>query len=176
MRGRRGALTSAQRHTLAPGRGESVLATATDRHTGDLVCATTWRLVVVAPEGDGLGGVVLDRPWHEVDAGVWDPETTSLSVSFVNGGRAHQWQLGQQPGQLPAALRDRVSASVVLSRVIDVGPRRTARVVIRTVLQTRELVEQVLLGRGARDDDSELVAAVARARDDLRGQVGLPAG
>ena len=44
---------------------------------------------------------------------------------------------------------------------------------VRKVLQTRELQEQVLLGRGARADDRELGASVLVARQDLREQTGM---
>lgn len=62
---------------------------------------------------------------------------------------------------------------MVLTRAINLGPRRTARVTVRKVLRTRELHEQVLLGAGSRADDRELGASVQLARRDLREQTGM---
>lgn len=155
-------------------RGEQVLATAQEDTHGHWLVLTTWRLL----ERGEDGRTVLERPWHEVDTGSWDPDAWTLSVLFVGpAGEAEErrWQLRLRtgPGSVPVVFRDRTTASVVLTRVIDLGPRRTARVTIRTVLATRELVEQVLLGHGSRVDDAELSARVLSARRELRDQVGM---
>lgn len=163
------------------GRGERVLAAArTELHTWLVV--TTWRLLEIdgpAASGEatvdprGAPVVRVDRPWLDVDQGGWQPEPGQLSAVWV-GGRSSSWTVPGDPGRLPEAFRDRVSASVVLAREVDLGPRRRSRVVIRQRLDTRELVEQVLPGKGVRADDEELAASVARARADLRDQVGMP--
>lgn len=154
-------------------RREQVLAAARDDDTGHWVLVTTWRLVVVEPEGR----VRSARAWHEVDTGAWDLETGVLSITWVDGTRAGQWRLRQRtgPGLVPVALRERVQSSVVLTRHLDLGPRRNARVVIRTDHESRELLEQVVRGRGVAADDPELEAEILAARAQLRDQVGLPA-
>lgn len=153
-------------------RGEQVLAVAQDDLTGVWMTLTAYRVMTLTQDG----AVEVDRPWHEVDTGAWEPDSSTLSLSWVGGGRGLQWQLRERtgPGAVPQAFRDRVSASVVLVREIDLGPRRTARVSIRAVLGTRELVDQVLRGRGVRGDDRELEREIERCRRDLREQVGLP--
>jgi hypothetical protein len=153
------------------GRGEHLVASAQEDAGGAWLLLTTWRLL----ERTEDGRTALERPWHEVDAGQWNPDTWVLSVTFVDGVEARQWSLQRRtgPGLVPEAFRDRTTASVVLVRPVDLGPRRTARVTIRTDLRTRGLVEQVLLGRGTRRDDAELMAQVHLARQELRGQVGL---
>lgn len=153
-------------------RGERVLAVGQEDGAGRWLVLTTLRLLERSPEGMSL----LDRSWHEVDTGTWNPDLWMLSVSFVDGLHPRQWQLKTQtgPGDLPQVLRERTTATVVLMREVDLGPRRSARVTIRKDLATRELTEQVILGRAARTDDTELMAAVDRARDDLRTQTGLP--
>ncbi|WP_122261601.1 hypothetical protein [Ornithinimicrobium cerasi] len=152
-------------------RGEQLLASAQEDAGGHWLLLTSWRLVERTDDGRTL----LERPWHEVDAGVWDPDTWVLGVSFVDGLDGRQWglRLRTGPGMVPEVLRDRTTASVVLVRAVDLGRPRTARVTIRTDLRTRDLVEQVILGRGARPDDRELSAQVHLARQELRGQVGL---
>ena len=152
-------------------RGEQVLATAQEDGGGHWVVLTTWRLFERTAEGDP----VVERPWHEVDTGSWDPDEWLLTVDFVDGADPRRWRLRDRtgPGSVPVVLRDRTTASVVLTRAIDLGPRRTARVTVRKVLHTRELVEQVLLGPGARTVDRDLARAVHEARRDVRDQAGL---
>lgn len=151
-------------------RDEKVLATAREDEHGHWLVLTTWRLLERTAEGEA----VLDVPWLAVDTGAWDPDAWALSVSFVDGG-SRRWVLQRRtgPGQVPQVFRDRTTASVVLMRQVDLGPRRTARVTIRKDLRTRELHEQVLLGRGARREDRDLMSAVLIARQELRGQVGM---
>lgn len=155
---------------LAP--GERVLAVAQEDSAGHWLVLTTYRLL----ERTAEGLTVLERPWHEVDTGAWDPDLWVLAVSFTDGLGGRQWQLKSQtgPGEVPVVLRERTQASVVLLREVDLGPRRTARVTIRKDLASRELVEQVLVSRGTGGADPELVAAVDEARTDLRTQTGLP--
>jgi hypothetical protein len=153
-------------------RREQVLAVAQDDHTAAWVVLTTYRVVMLSPAGE----TQVDRPWHDVDTGAWEPQTMTLSLSWVGSVRGLQWTLRERtgPGRVPEVLRERVSASVVLMRQVDLGPRRTARVSIRKDLSSRQLVDQVLLGRGVRSDDAELARRVAETRRELRDSVGLP--
>lgn len=162
-------LPEAARPELA--RGEQVLAFAQEDGHGHWLVLTTFRLL--ERTDDGL--TVLERPWHEVDTGSWDPDLWALSVAFVDGLAGRQWVLQRRTGHrmVPEVFRERTSATVVLTRAIDLGPRRIARVTIRKILPTRELVEQVLYGRGPGAADPELAAQVRAARVDLRDQVGL---
>lgn len=157
-------------------RGQRVLAGAQDDPTGHWVLVTPWRLVAVNPDETGERSRVVDRPWRDVDAGAWDADTGTLTVTWVGRGTPLAWQLWSRtgPGRVPEAFRERVQASVVLSRGVDLGAGRTARVVIRKDLRTRDLHEQVLLGATTRGDDQALVRAVEQVRRELRDQVGLP--
>ncbi len=152
--------------------GEQLLATAQEDAGGLWLALTTYRLIEV----DESGAVTLERPWHEVDTGAWDPDLWALTVAFVDRLDGRQWVLQRRtgPGMVPQVFRERTSASVVLLRAVDLGPRRSARVTIRKVLPTRELVEQVLWGRGAGESDVELAARVRAARIEVRDMVGLP--
>ena len=83
------------------------------------------------------------------------------------------------PGMLPETLRERVQASVVLVEAVDLGGRRTARVVVRKDLATGHLLSQAVLGPGVRSGDpgvSEQVrAGLARVREQVRSGLS-PAG
>lgn len=157
---------------LGLGRGEQALAGARDDDTGDWVVLTTWHFIVAAPDGQ----VQLRQPWHLVDAGAWGDETYTLTVTWVDGQRPASWtfRTGTGPGMLPQAFRERVQASVVLIKKVQAGRGQHARVIIRKELRTRELGEQVLLGASADAGNPELLAEIARARTEVRDQVGLP--
>ncbi|WP_406831274.1 hypothetical protein ABEG17_00425 [Pedococcus sp. KACC 23699] len=171
-------LPSEVRDAIDLGSGERVLSWApvllgagpgVEGHpTGATLVATNHALYAV----DAAGERTLARGWHEVDSGSWSAELTQLTVTWVDGARPSQWVLGDTT-LLPETLRERVQASVVLTQKIELGPRRTARAVIRQDLGGGGLVEQVVLGRGARADDPEVAATAESALAYLREQVGL---
>ena len=156
------------RDALALGRGERLLAWARDDTTGATVVASNHRLYAVSPAGD----VVLDRPWHLVDAGSWSHDAYLLTVTWVDRHRPAQWVL-KEATLLPETLRERVQASVVLAQRVDLGERRSARAVIRKDLASGELLEQVVLGKGVRAGDPEVDLQTAQALAYLKEQVGL---
>lgn len=153
---------------LALPKGERVLASAVDQLTGSHVVATNWHLTLVAP-----GGEVVARPWHLVDAGQWEPETWTLTVSWIEVRRVSQWTFGPQDTRLPEAFHERVRASIVLAEELPLAGRATGRVVVRRDLRTDELLTQTVLGRGARADDPQVQDAVARTTAYVRDAVGL---
>lgn len=177
-------------------KGEKVLAFAVDDNTGAYVVATTYALAVVtssvrpssaetsAPRSSATetsaaehstAERTLRRRWLSVDAGAWEPETATLTVTWADGRRAGQWSFRDQSTLLPETLRERVQASVVLSTRLALGDRRAGRVAIRQDFATRELVAQTILGRNTRADDPEVQAHVQAALAHLKDQVGLPA-
>jgi len=162
-------------------KGERVLAFAIDDNTGSYVVATTYALAVVTSTSVASTSVepaaerILRRRWLSVDAGAWEPETATLTVTWADGRRAGQWSFRDQQTRLPETLRERVQASVVLSTRLVLGDRRTGRVAIRQDFATRELIAQTILGRHARADDPEVLAHVHAALAHLKDQVGLPA-
>ena len=152
-------------------RHERVLAFGIDDNTGGYVVATSFALVVVHQNAER----VFRRRWLAVDAGSWEPETATLTVTWADGGRGAQWSFRDQPTRLPETLRERVQASVVIARRLNLRDRRNGRVAIRQDFETRELVPQTILGRYTRADDPEVAAHVEAALAHLRDQVGLPA-
>jgi hypothetical protein len=147
--------------------GERLLSWARDEATSATVVAGSHRLYAVSASGE----LTLARPWHLVDAGVWDHDTFMLTVSWVDGQRPAQWVL-REPSLLPETLRERVQASVVLAERVALDGGRQARVVIRQDFSTGGLVEQVILGRGVPAGDAEVTAATEAALARLREQVG----
>lgn len=154
---------------VAPADGERLLAWGSG--AGTTVVAGRHRMYVLRDGGPGEGPVVtLARPWHLVDAGTWSEG--ELRVTWVDRQPPVRVVV-TEPGSLPETLRERVQASVVLAESLDLGERRTAKVVVRRDLATQELLSQAVLGPGVRATDpgvSEQVrAGVARVRE----QVGL---
>ncbi len=159
------------RRSLSLERGERVLAFGRDDNTGRYVVVTSYRFAVV--DADGAAPSV-DRPWLEVDAGHWDPDTWTLTVTWVEGGRSAQYTFRQQDTRLPETFHERVQASVVLASPLGLtGPRRSGRIVIRKDLRTGELREQVVLGRQTPAEDPAVVRRVREVGAQLREQVGL---
>ncbi|WP_154402203.1 hypothetical protein [Ornithinimicrobium cavernae] len=150
---------------------DRLAAAAWDELTQAWVLASRTRLAVVAQDGE----VRQSRRWLEVDGGAWDPDSDVLRVTWVDGTTPTRWKFtGPGAHTFTDVFRDRVNASVVLVREVDLGPGRRTRVAIRKDLATRELVDQVVPGRGVRPDDHELRDQVAVARTTLRDQTGLP--
>lgn len=149
-------------------RGESILNGAADLDGAAWVVATNHALAVVTP----AGSLLSRRPWHEVDHGSWDRDSSLLTVTWVDRGQPGQWHFGDERLFLQT-LRERVQASVVLAEDLRLSGRRTGRAVIRQDLATRELLEQVVLGRGVHEDE-EVRQASIRALGSLREQVGMP--
>ena len=162
-------LAPAIAQALELAKGERVLAHAVDDNTGAHVVATTYALAVVTPTGERI----LRRRWLSVDAGAWEPETATLTVTWADGRRAGQWSFRDQQTLLPETLRERVQGSVVLSTRLILGDQRSGRVAIRQDFATRELLAQTILGRHTRADDPEVQSHVHAALAHLKDQVGL---
>ena len=157
-------------------KGERVLAFGVDDNTGGYIVGTTFALVVVSSNAEtATPERAVRRRWLFVDAGAWEPESATLTVTWTDGERVGQWSFRDQPTLLPETLRERVQASVVIATRLNLGDRRTGRVAIRQDFTTRELIPQTILGRYTRADDPEVQAHVASALAHLRDQVGLPA-
>jgi hypothetical protein len=156
---------------IDPEEHEKLLAWAVEDGTGVTVVAGRHRLYAVAP-GTDAPQVVLSRPWHLVDAGLWSGDDGSLRVTWVDGQRPARFVLSE-PGSVPETLRERVQASVVIVEAVELGNRRTARVVVRKDLATGALLSQALLGPGVRSTDPGVSEQVREGLARVREQVGL---
>ena len=155
-------------HTTALAPGDKVLGAALDVITGRTVVATVYDLVVLSGEGE-----VSRRPWMLVDAGSWESDTGTTSVTWVDGTRGTQWTFGHEAHGFAEAFRDRVEASRVIDAPVLDGDHRVGRAAIRKNLQTGELVPQLIFDRRVRRDDPEMQALGQEVVDFLAEQVGL---
>lgn len=158
-------------------RGERVLAFARDERTDGYVVATTTRLSAV-PAGASVPGdkppiQALSRSWHEVAGGAWEPMTETISVSWVDGGRAAQWSLRDGGARFAEVFHDRVASSVIIDAPVDIDGRNLGRVAIRRDLATGDTFRQVAWSRGPRQGDPAADAYAQRLLDDLAEQAGM---
>ncbi len=113
------------------------------------------------------------RPWSDVDRARLDPETSTLSVVWVEGGtdRLHLVDTGRQP--FPGVLRERVQSSVVHSETVTLPDCRRVRVALRRT-EDAGLITQVI-GDGRIDLADPAVADVIDAAEArVREAAGLP--
>lgn len=157
------------RTALAGAGREHPVAWAVDDASGATVAAGRTHLTVVSAGGE----VLLDRPWHLVDNGRWDHDDRRLTVTFVDPTPAARFRLTAGETPLLEALRERVQASVVLADTVDLGSRRSARVVVRRDMATGALLGQTILGRGVRRTDPGVAEQTSAALARLKEQVGL---
>jgi len=145
--------------------GERVLATAA---TDDAAVVITSRRLVVP------GDLDEGKPWHLVDAGRWDPESSLLTVTWVDRTPPGRWHL-TEPGGVPDAFHERVGASVVLVEQVGIDRTRRARVVLRRDLTTGRVIAQTIVAKGCDPDDPELVAVTEEVAARMAEQVGREA-
>lgn len=155
---------------LAPlEKGERVLAWARGRGSG-YVLATTLALHRLEPDGSAVV-----TPYVDVLTARWDPEQSALEVVEAPGGAATRRVLLalEEPGFVPETVRERVQASIVLSRPVAVRPRAGATVVARRRPDGRgPITWQVTYDPGVRADDPRVESLVAAALEELSSQLG----
>ncbi len=139
---------------------ERVLAAAQDADGG-------W---VAATEGALVGGGAR-IPWADVAHAQWRDEESVLLVDPVGDAfRPARFAL-PDPGRLPETVRERVMASIVVSRRVGVPGGRGVRVVGRE-LGERELQWQVVPDAGVDAADPEVLRVTDALVAQLRGELG----
>ena len=124
-------------------------------------------LYVAGPDGD-----VLRRPWSDVDRASLDPETSAITISWVDGSRAELALAGPGADPFAQALRERVQSSVVHSEIVVLPGGSEARVALRRDEGGR-LVSQVIGSAGLDLADPAVAAQVDAAEARVRSAAGL---
>jgi hypothetical protein len=158
---------------ITPLAGERVLAWA-DSDDGALAGT---RDALYLEEQDPAGTTSVVRvPWHEVDTADWQVESSTLVVRGV--GRYGEPQpehrrVLEQPGRLLELLRERVSASIVLTRRVGVDGPLAFTVIGRRASSGERTVAWFVDYDPALDPDDPLVEmAVQEALAEARAEVG----
>ncbi len=147
--------------------GERVLAWA-EAADGLVVAGSREAFYLRGPAGD------VRLPWEKVEAADWDRDTSTLRVAEV-GTWGEQRPVHEatidEPGDLLALVRERVTASIVLQRHVPVTDRRGLRVVGRRAPVGDAAVAWFFEYDAGVDPDDPVVrtaasAALAQARAD----------
>ena len=162
--------------TLPPELRE-VLATATSR--GDTAIAqaslTDGSWAVATRRGLALlSEVATVRPWSDVDRGRWDPESSTLTVQWVDGSPPSALEV-VHPTRTAflRVFRERVQSSVVMAETVRLPEGSSARVAVRRSEQD-ELFIQVVADPGADLRAPSAAALVRAAASRLSAASGAP--
>lgn len=172
--GRRAALPTEVLSAADLHRGERVLARAT-AEDGTWLLGTRDALVLVPPL---TGGVPVTRvPWERVATADWNRDEEQLRVvevgEFGEPPPTYALTLGD-PGTLLPMVRERVTASVLLTRRVPVAGRRGLTVIGRRAPRgTGEIGWAVELDEGLDPDDPRVREALAQGLRSAREELGL---
>ncbi|WP_433375743.1 hypothetical protein [Streptosporangium sp. CA-115845] len=122
--------------------------------------------VIAADRALYLGGERL--PWFQVDRGAWDEE--GLTV-VTTDGRSYRALL-PEPGRIPEAVRERVTASIVVNHYVPLDARGGVRLVARRADADR-LVWEFVFDAGLDPDDAGLRALAEQALEETRRSFGV---
>jgi hypothetical protein len=141
--------------------GERVLASATLVGSDEIVAGTR----------EALYAAGRRVPWERVHGASWDPESGVLSVAETGPGGAVHLLPVDNPVRLLQLVRERVTASVVLQRVVPL-PLGSARIVARRSAAGDRAVSWVVEYDDLADPDDPAVIALVGpalrvAQDDL---------
>lgn len=131
---------------------------------GGVVGVSTKALYV--PEG----GALVRVPHEKIAAATWDDP--HLHVTLVGSG-AHYRLVLDDAGEVPPALRERVTASIVISEHVDLGEGAGARITARRSPGADTLTWNVVFDPGIDPSDPELRARADRAIVTIRASTGV---
>ncbi len=115
-------------------------------------------------------GRTVHRDWSDVQRASWDAASGTLAVSWVDSRQVTPLEL-TAAGRLPDVVHERVRSSVVLSREIELPGGRAVWVALRRSADG-SVVTQAVPSPGVRLDEPGVAAAVRRAEQALRDDVG----
>ncbi len=149
--------------------GERVLATTRDA-AGDWQVATDQALHVCV---DGRHQRIA---WQCVDRATWDRDSERLVVvevaDFGEPQQRHQLEISE-PGRLLEVVRERVTASVLMSRHVPVAGSRGLKVVARRApAGNGEVTWSFWLGEGLQPGDPAVQAAAERGLAEAQAELG----
>ena len=157
--------TPAEVKTRVP--GERVLAWAPSGASS--VIATQGALVLPT-------GCVPERvPWDLVVRVGWEPRGVEVVAQGAAGARPVSLRVPIEgdAGALPSVVKERVNASIVVSRHVELQGERGARLVARRTPGSSELRWSVVFDPGLDPADPDLRASADAALEALRGSLGV---
>src|SRR5262245_31141467 len=150
--------------------GERLLA-ATQETTGRSLVGSDRALYV--PCDDGWHRL----PWEQIDQATWDRESGALVVVEIAdyGQPQPRYEFAvAEPGQLLELVRERVTASVLLTRHVPVPGSKGLQVVARRApVAGGEVDWSVRLADSLDPSDPDVLRAVERALTDAKAELGV---
>ncbi len=158
-------LPATVRQRLALPRGEKTLASA-ELTDGRWAVAGRGALYLVGEQD------VERRPWVDVDRASYTPESSAITVFWVDGS-TQELSLGEKvPVAFAQTLRERVQSSVVHVETVDVPRAGRVRVALRRDA-AGELLTQVIGGARVDLTDPQTAAVIDAAESRVRAEAGL---
>jgi bifunctional DNA-binding transcriptional regulator/antitoxin component of YhaV-PrlF toxin-antitoxin module len=163
---RRLTLPAAIRNRLDLPSGDRVLVAA-ELADGRWAAAARRSLYVAGAEGE-----VERRPWSDVDRASLAPETSTITVNWIDGTREELTLADPRAAPFARALRERVQSSVVHSEIVTLPGGGEVRVALRRDENGR-LLSQVIGSAGLDLADPYVAARVDAAEARVRSAAGL---
>ncbi len=153
--------------------GERVLAWAA---TADGTVVAGSRDAFYAGSSTPDARVTTRVPWEQVEAADWDTDTSVLRIREVGTWGEprpeHRFEI-EEPGRLLELVRERVTASVVLTRHVPISGRRGLRVIARRAPRGDAPITWVYeFDAGVDPDDPAVRVAAETALRAARDEVG----
>lgn len=159
-------------HALPTDTGERVLSGAQD-DDGHWHVGTDAALYLGSDDG------YQRRPWEDIEHATWDRGTRTLAVVEVaDYGQAQPRHVlaFDQPGRFLELVRERVTASVLLTMPVTVtghGKRVVTAVARRSPTRTGSVGFSFRLDQDLDPDDPNVVEAARKGLEQVREQLGL---
>lgn len=129
--------------------------------------AATDRALYVEATGAAYG-------WDEVGRAAWEEPVLDLELLMPGGGAGPRLRLVvEDSGDLPSAVHDRVTASVIVSERVEVAEGVKARMVARRAFDDGPVRWSVVFDAGVDAADPVLQAQARAALADLRSALGI---
>ena len=120
----------------------------------------------------GPDGAVERRPWCHVDRASLAPESSTITVSWVDGDRSELTLTGSGAAPFAETLRERVQYSVIHTEIVALPGGVAARVALRRDENGR-LISQVIGSEGLDLTDPAVASQVDAAEARVRSAAGL---
>ena len=112
--------------------------------------------------------------WEEVGRAAWQEPVLDLELLTADGGAGARLRLVvEDSGDLPSAVHDRVTASVIVSERVEVAEGVKARMVARRAFDDGPVRWSVVFDAGVDASDPALQAHARTALADLRSALGI---
>ncbi|PHX60927.1 MAG: hypothetical protein CK552_03330 [Actinobacteria bacterium] len=152
---------------LGISKSEKVMAVGTEPSGSEMLVVATTRALYLQSSGERLR-------WDALSKAIWAEPILTLTLiddsGQVIGGRAIE--LGQAT-DLPAAIHDRVTDSVIVSERADLGDGLAAMLVARRNSDADEIWWSVVFEAGLDPTDPELITRAAKELSQLRESLGI---